>query len=167
MNAFYQLDYLSPIGTINVCGTREAVWSVAFSERPASGLAGQSDVPQVLRDCVTELEEYFPGRRQTFTVPLAVEGTAFQREVWQLLQTIPYGATSSYKEVAALLGSSRAIRAVGRANGRNRLALLIPCHRVIGADGSLTGYAGGLWRKEWLLQHEQKWQQSINSFDRC
>ncbi|WP_319805491.1 methylated-DNA--[protein]-cysteine S-methyltransferase [Hymenobacter weizhouensis] len=102
-----------------------------------------------------ELAEYFAGTRRTFTVPLLAPGTAFQRAVWEALQTIPYGATRSYAQQAAALGKPAAVRAVAAANGQNRLALLIPCHRVIGAGGQLTGYAGGLWRKKRLLELEQ------------
>jgi len=103
-----------------------------------------------------ELEEYFAGRRRDFTVPLATPGSDFQREVWERLCEVPYGATASYSEIARDLGQPRSVRAVARANGDNRLAIVIPCHRVIGADGKLTGYGGGLWRKQRLLDHERR-----------
>jgi AraC family transcriptional regulator of adaptative response/methylated-DNA-[protein]-cysteine methyltransferase len=109
----------------------------------------------VLEQTARELEEYFAGKRRKFTVPLASDGTEFQMAVWQELLRIPYGTTVSYAQLARSLGQPTAVRAVARANGDNRLAILIPCHRVIGADGQLTGYGGGLWRKQRLLELEQ------------
>lgn len=103
-----------------------------------------------------ELQEYFAGTRQLFTVPLDTPGTSFQQQVWQELTRIPFGATRSYKQQAIHLNQPAAIRAVANANGLNRVSILIPCHRVIGSDGSLTGYGGGIWRKQWLLEHEGK-----------
>ncbi|MEM7051574.1 MAG: methylated-DNA--[protein]-cysteine S-methyltransferase [Acidobacteriota bacterium] len=103
-----------------------------------------------------ELEEYFGGRRRTFSVPLAMPGTAFQRSVWEQLLAIPPGRTSTYGEIARHLGKPQATRAVGKANGDNRLTILVPCHRLVGQNGSLTGYGGGLWRKRFLLEHESK-----------
>ena len=103
-----------------------------------------------------QLEEYFQGRRREFSVPLAAAGTAFQEKVWTILRGIPYGTTRSYEQQAAILGDPRSIRAVARANGDNRIAILIPCHRVIGKDGKLVGYGGGLWRKQYLLDLERK-----------
>jgi AraC family transcriptional regulator of adaptative response/methylated-DNA-[protein]-cysteine methyltransferase len=103
-----------------------------------------------------ELESYFAGGALSFTVPLSLTGSPFEREVWARLQTIPPGHTWSYAQLAQMLGRPAAVRAVGRANGRNRLAIIVPCHRVIGADGTLCGYGGGLWRKQWLLEHERK-----------
>lgn len=102
-----------------------------------------------------ELAAYFAGRALTFATPLALAGSPFQRAVWNELLTIPAGATRSYADIAASIGRSAAVRAVGRANGDNRLCIVVPCHRVIGADGALTGYGGGLWRKQWLLEHER------------
>jgi AraC family transcriptional regulator of adaptative response/methylated-DNA-[protein]-cysteine methyltransferase len=102
-----------------------------------------------------ELAAYFAGREFTFATPLALCGSPFQRAVWNALLAIPPGATRSYADIAATIGRGTAVRAVGRANGDNRLCLIVPCHRVIGADGALTGYGGGLWRKQWLLEHER------------
>jgi methylated-DNA-[protein]-cysteine S-methyltransferase len=104
---------------------------------------------------VAQLDEYFAGRRTAFDMPLAPRGTPFQQRVWQLLREIPYGDTTSYGALARRLGSPEASRAVGLANGRNPIAIIIPCHRVVGSDGSLTGYGGGLDRKRWLLDHER------------
>lgn len=103
-----------------------------------------------------ELQSYFEGRELAFNVPVVVGGSAFEHDVWIKLQTIPPGQTWSYAQLAECIGNPRAVRAVGRANGRNPLAVVIPCHRVIGADGNLCGYGGGLWRKQWLLYHERK-----------
>ncbi len=109
-----------------------------------------------LFDTVRQMEEYFEGRRTTFDVPLHAPGTPFQQRVWAALREIPYGEIRSYGEIAAAVGEPKAVRAVGTANGMNRIAVMIPCHRVIGADGKLTGYGGGLWRKDWLLNHERE-----------
>jgi O-6-methylguanine DNA methyltransferase len=103
-----------------------------------------------------ELAEYFDGRRDTFTVPVVPRGTDFELKVWEYLRSIPFGQTRSYGQQARAVGSPGAARAVGRANGRNNIAIVIPCHRVIGADGSLTGFGGGLDRKRWLLEHESR-----------
>lgn len=103
-----------------------------------------------------EAKKYFEGKSAVIDVPLAVKGTEFQERVWEVLREIPPGETQSYAQVAKEMGRKSAVRAVARANGDNRLAIVIPCHRVIGSDGSLTGYGGGIWRKEWLLEHERK-----------
>jgi methylated-DNA-[protein]-cysteine S-methyltransferase len=102
------------------------------------------------------LDEYFKGKRQNFSLELQLEGTDFQKKVWEQLQKIPYGETASYKDVAVAIGNEKAVRAVGGANGMNNIAIIIPCHRVIGADGNLVGFGGGLWRKVWLLNHEKQ-----------
>jgi methylated-DNA-[protein]-cysteine S-methyltransferase len=104
----------------------------------------------------TQLEEYFRGERTTFDLPLSLSGTAFQRRVWEELRRIPFGETTSYSEIARAIGNPKSVRAVGTANGSNPVAIIVPCHRVIGKGGSLTGYAGGLPRKRWLLHHERK-----------
>jgi methylated-DNA-[protein]-cysteine S-methyltransferase len=116
-------------------------------ERVSSG-------PGVLAEACGQLAEYFAGARTAFDLPLAPTGTAFQQRVWAALADVPYGATATYLDVARALGDVKATRAVGAANGRNPLGVVVPCHRVVGADGSLTGYAGGLDRKRWLLRHE-------------
>ena len=103
-----------------------------------------------------QLDEYFEGKRKEFTIPLFTPGSEFQQSVWKTLRTIPYGSTRSYKKQAELLQRPKAVRAVANANGMNRISIIIPCHRVIGEDGSLTGYGGGLWRKKWLLDLEKQ-----------
>jgi AraC family transcriptional regulator of adaptative response/methylated-DNA-[protein]-cysteine methyltransferase len=114
---------------------------------------GKSDV---LEQTQRELDEYFAGKRETFSIPLLLDGTPFQTSVWRELLTIPFGATTSYDSIATRLEKPGAARAVGRANGDNRIAIIVPCHRVINADGSLSGYGGGKHRKRWLLAHEQR-----------
>ena len=111
-----------------------------------------------------ELAEYFAGTRQTFTVPLHTPGTPFQNQVWEELTRIAYGSTRSYKQQAEILKQPSAIRAVANANGMNRISILVPCHRVIGSDGNLTGYGGGIWRKQWLLEHEGKHKNAEDSY---
>ena len=111
-------------------------------------------IPKELKEAVLQLQDYFDGKRTTFTFPLNPSGTDFQKKVWNELLHIPFGKTCSYLELSKKLGDVKAIRAVASANGKNPLWIVIPCHRVIGTNGSLTGYAGGLWRKKWLLEHE-------------
>lgn len=111
-------------------------------------------IPAVLKDAAQLLSEYFDGKRDTFDFLLNPRGTDFQKKVWKALLEIPFGKTTSYQELSIKLGDVKAIRAVASANGKNPLWVVVPCHRVIGSDGSLTGYAGGLWRKKWLLEHE-------------
>lgn len=111
-------------------------------------------IPEVLEDGVYQLKEYFAGQRKDFTLELNPQGTDFQKRVWNALLSIPFGKSTSYLELSKTLGDVKAIRAVAAANGKNPLWIIIPCHRVIGSDGSLTGYAGGLHRKKWLLEHE-------------
>ena len=111
-------------------------------------------IPEELKEAVLQLQDYFDGKRTTFTFPLNPSGTDFQKKVWDELLHIPFGKTCSYLDLSKKLGDVKAIRAVASANGKNPLWIVIPCHRVIGSDGSLTGYAGGLWCKKWLLEHE-------------
>ena len=113
-----------------------------------------NQIPQVLQEAVSQLQEYFEQQRTEFTFLLNPSGTEFQKKVWQELLKIPFGKTYSYLELSKKIGDAKAIRAVASANGKNPIWIVIPCHRVIGSDGSLTGYAGGLWRKKWLLEHE-------------
>lgn len=144
--------YLSPVGALQITGTGDAISALRFVEgNPGRGPAS---VPAALQICLDQLDEYFKGQRQEFSIPLHLAGTEFQRRVWNHLLTIPFGVTRSYMSVAEALGNRDAVRAVGLANGQNPIAIIVPCHRVIGSDGSLTGYGGGLWRKEWLLGHE-------------
>jgi len=146
-----EVFYNSPIGTIQIIGNEEGIVSVLFIEE---SIADSSNTPINLKDCVLQLDEYFKGKRINFDVKLQLIGTNFQKSVWQELQNIPFGKTTSYLEQSKKMNNVLAIRAIASANGKNPISILIPCHRVIGSDGSMTGYAGGLWRKKWLLEHE-------------
>jgi methylated-DNA-[protein]-cysteine S-methyltransferase len=139
---------------LEISGTDEGIKSVLFVEE---GVANPAQVPQPVSACLVQLDEYFKGERKTFSLKLAPQGTAFQQRVWQQLLAIAYGTTVSYMDIALALGNTKAIRAVGAANGQNPIAIIVPCHRVIGSDGKLTGYGGGVWRKEWLLNHERRY----------
>lgn len=142
--------YSSPIGPIEIKITEKSVASVLFVETIPENYHN----PLPLDDCLKQLDDYFSGKRKDFTLPLAPKGTDFQKQVWKELQTIPFGEKRSYLDIALKLGDKNSTRAVGAANGKNPIAIIIPCHRVIGENGKLTGYAGGLWRKEWLLDFE-------------
>ncbi|MDE3214551.1 MAG: methylated-DNA--[protein]-cysteine S-methyltransferase [Bacteroidota bacterium] len=154
--------YNCDIGPIRIKASDGYVNELCFLEGDtlkAPEVPEQPDVSTdpVLVECVRQLDEYFEGRRQLFSLPLKQEGTPFQQKVWAALLKIPFGKTISYRELSQRIGDTNAIRAVGRANGKNQLAILVPCHRVIGSDQSLTGYAGGMARKRWLLDHENKY----------
>ena len=156
MDKLYTVDYKSPIGILEIKGTDQAISSILFVEREVMENTLQENTPQVLKDCLAQIDDYFKGELHEFTFPYVVNGTIFQQSVWNALKGISYAETGSYKDIAISIGNEKAIRAVGSANGKNKLTIVIPCHRIIGTNGKLTGYAGGLWRKEWLLQHEQK-----------
>lgn len=151
----YKLDYQSPIGIIEIEGTDTAIYGINFSEREQLAHMPQQETPQVMLDCYKQLHEYFLGERFEFTFPYQFEGTNFQQAVWHALPHISYGKTASYKDIAIAIDNEKAVRAVGSANGKNNISIVVPCHRIIGSNGTLTGYGGGMWRKEWLLQHEQ------------
>ncbi|WP_455661489.1 methylated-DNA--[protein]-cysteine S-methyltransferase [Pradoshia sp.] len=151
-----KLDYPSPLGIIEIGSTNKAVCSLKFTEREEILYKKQIDTPAVLMDCYQQLDEYFQGERLEFTVPYKLEGTAFQERVWESLTSVSFGKTASYKEIALMAGNEKAVRAVGSTNGRNQICLLVPCHRIIGANGKMVGYAHGVWRKEWLLAHEKE-----------
>ena len=146
----------TPIGELRLLASAPegALVGAYFDEPGAPARAPEDPDHRVLDQAATQLREYFEGARRSFDLPLAPEGTAFQRRVWAALGEIGFGQTRSYGEIAAAIGRPSASRAVGAANGRNPLPVIVPCHRVIGSDGSLTGYAGGLARKRWLLAHE-------------
>jgi len=149
----YTTFYDSKVGLLEIEGTENAITKVHFSDKKK--IAPDKELPPVLKECQKQLDEYFNGKRQSFSLELELEGTDFQKKVWEQLQRIPYGETASYKDIAVAVGNEKAVRAVGNANGRNKIAIIIPCHRVIGADGDLVGFGGGLWRKSWLLNHEK------------
>lgn len=142
--------YPSPIGLVELGATETALVTLYFVEEPRYA----STSSPLLATVIQQVREYFDGIRTHFELPLDFQGTPFQRQVWQQLLTVPYGQTCSYQEIANTLGNPKAGRAVGAANGQNPISIIAPCHRIIGSNGSLIGYGGGLWRKEWLLKHE-------------
>lgn len=144
--------YPSPLGVLKINCSDEAVHSVLFMDEEP----GISDEHPLLERTIDQLNAYFQGILKQFDLPLKPEGTPFQVSVWNQLQNIEFGKTLSYLKLSREIGDEKAIRAVGNANGKNPVAIIIPCHRVIGSDGSLVGYAGKLWRKKWLLDHEQQ-----------
>lgn len=141
----------TPLGYIEISGAINVISKIQILTDPAEIT---TVLPDELKSAVAQLQDYFNGKRTTFSFKMNPVGTEFQQRVWQELLNIPFGKTCSYLELSKKLGDVKAIRAVASANGKNPLWIVIPCHRVIGSDGSLTGYAGGLWRKKWLLDHE-------------
>ena len=159
MTSTTQLE--SPVGRLRLIATDKGLSQVAFvqqtdksSHPPNSESQGDATADQIIATAATQLEEYFAGQRQVFDVPLDLQGTVFQLAAWRALASIPFGERWSYGQQAAAIGRPKAVRAVGAANGANPVSILVPCHRVVGANGSLTGYGGGLAVKEYLLNHE-------------
>ena len=150
----------SPVGGLGIIEDNQKIGGLFFrngkkAQKPGAGIIlGET---ALIKKTIIQLEEYFKGKRKVFDIPLLLQGTTFQLAVWNSLLKIPYGRTKSYKEIAAMAGNAKASRAVGLANNRNPIAIIVPCHRVIGADGSLTGYGGGLEKKQFLLELEQKY----------
>lgn len=150
------VSYLkSPIGQLKITAEEEFINSILFVFSDTE--MEEENVNNVLTQCKTELSEYFAGKRKEFGVPFRQAGTEFQQKVWDELIKINYGKTVSYNYIAKAIHNQKSIRAVGTTNGKNQISIIVPCHRVIGSDGSLTGYAGGLWRKKWLLNHEKEY----------
>ncbi len=147
----------TPLGLAQISGNELGIQSVRIIDEGDVS----TEIPVVLKDAVQQLLEYFEGNRTEFQLKLNPKGTEFQQKVWNALLQIPFGKTTSYQQLTLQLGDPKAIRAVASANGKNPLWIIIPCHRVIGSDGSLTGYAGGLHRKQWLLDHEQPNKQQV------
>jgi methylated-DNA-[protein]-cysteine S-methyltransferase len=145
----------TPIGCLEVTGTSRGIQRVIFLEKETH----KWFTPFCLREAVLQLKEYFEGSRQVFTIKVDIFGTGFQMKVWEELQKISYGKTITYHQLAERIGDPRAFRAVGQADARNPVWIIIPCHRVLGNDGKMVGYAGGLWRKKWLLEHERAFAQ--------
>ena len=148
----YKTYYKSPLGPIEIVASPDSILSLHFVEEM---LPGDGELPFCQKECLKQLDEYYKRERRKFFLNLQPGGTDFQKSVWRHLGKIPYGKTTSYGAIADGLGKPRASRAVGSANGKNPIAIIIPCHRVIGSDGSLTGYGGGLWRKRWLIGFEK------------
>ena len=148
----FKAYYKSPLGPIEIIGNQDSILSLDFVEeiQPNDG-----ELTFCVKECLKQLDEYFKGERREFFLNLQPAGTEFQKSVWRQLEEIPYGKTTSYGKIADVIGKPNASRAVGSANGKNPIAIIVPCHRVIGSDGSLTGYGGGLWRKRWLIGFER------------
>jgi methylated-DNA-[protein]-cysteine S-methyltransferase len=154
MAPIYYTYYDSPIGLLKIGGTDLCITELSFIDNREQLQYGEPGVSDIIHHCTEQLIEFFAGRRKNFDIPVYQDGTAFQQAVWNKLLDIPYGKTISYRDLAQRMGDAKVIRAAANTNGRNKIAIIVPCHRVIGTDKSLTGYSGGLWRKKWLLQHE-------------
>jgi methylated-DNA-[protein]-cysteine S-methyltransferase len=159
--------YNSPAGCIKIKISGSFINEITFIKKeeeqtktPSVTLSAEGK--KIFKKCTTQLDEYFSGERKNFQLPISQDGTEFQQKVWNELMQIPYGKTISYLQLAQRLHNVKAIRAAASANGRNQLCIVVPCHRVIGSDGSLTGYGGGLHRKKWLLNHENKYANGVS-----
>ncbi len=158
--------YDSPVGPISIKITGGFVNEIIFFGEEKATKVSPDDLSakdkMILKKCTIQLDEYFSGKRKNFELPLKQQGTEFQQKVWTELLNIPYGRTITYLQLAKRLSDVKAIRAVASASGKNNLSIIVPCHRVIGSDGSLTGYGGGLPRKKWLLDHENKYANGVS-----
>jgi len=152
----YSTYYHSPVGLLKISGTPGYISEVSFHDTTQKTAGRKKQLPPLFIQCIEQLIQYFNGQRRQFELPLNQPGTPFQQEVWGELMQIPFGKTISYLELARRTGDTKATRAVANANGKNNIAIIVPCHRVIGSNKELVGYAGGLWRKKWLLEHEAK-----------
>lgn len=152
MTQRYYYYYDSPIGILEISTTEEELISILYVDEKREN----TEQPKILKEVIKQIQEYFNGERKEFDIKFKLKGTDFQEKVWNALTHIPYGETVSYKYIATKIGNEKAVRAVGNTNGRNVINIVVPCHRVIGSNKSLTGYGGGLDRKLWLLQHEEK-----------
>lgn len=153
----YTSYYESPLGVLRLNATERYINEVHFctdSELPK--LSSDISFTPLLQQCTEQMIEYFQGLRRVFELPVHQQGTDFQQSVWSELMAIPFGKTISYKDLARKLGDPKVIRAAASTNGKNKIAIIVPCHRVIGINREMVGYAGGIWRKKWLLEHEQK-----------
>lgn len=142
----------SPLGTICIRASERGITDIFFSSEPAADLLSKN---RFIKKCKSQLQEYFEGKRKVFDVEIDYYGTQFQKLVWLELLKIRFGSSISYLALASRLGNKNKIRAVAKANSQNRISIIVPCHRIIGANGELVGYSGGLWRKKWLLEHEE------------
>ncbi len=147
--------YKSPVGTLKISGTQNYISEVSFIDSQNEYIEPDGNNP-LLNECAEELIEYFNGKRLSFDIPVFQKGTEFQTRVWSELLNINFGKTISYMTLAKCLGNPDCIRAAASTNGKNRICIIVPCHRVIGSNQQLVGYAGGIWRKRWLLEHENK-----------
>ena len=156
MAEVYTTYYHSPIGLLKITGTDNYIIEVSFHDTTKKTEGRKKHLPPMLIQCLEQLIQYFHGERRQFELPVNQPGTPFQQGVWNELTAIPFGKIISYLELARRTGDTKATRAVANANGKNNVAIIVPCHRVIGSNKDLVGYSGGLWRKKWLLEHEAK-----------
>ena len=156
MSETYSTYYHSPVGVLKISAVEDFVTELIFYDKVEKVDSKKRNFPPALIQCIEQLIQYFNGERRQFDLLINQEGTPFQKSVWSELMAIPYAKTISYFDLARRTGDSKATRAVANANGRNNVAIIVPCHRVIGSNRDLTGYSGGLWRKKWLLEHETK-----------
>lgn len=163
MTELYYTYYQSPLGLLLISGTDHYISELSFVDNQDQIIHGEPGVSDIIHQCTEELIEFFAGRRKVFTIPVHQEGTDFQIKVWNELLEIPYGKTISYLDLAKRMGDPKVIRAAASTNGKNKIAIVVPCHRVIGSNKNLTGYSGGLWRKKWLLQHEFRIENGIQT----
>lgn len=152
MDTYYIGYYSSPIGYIKVEANTDHIVSLDFIDSKTSEDENHNFL---ITNCLNQLQEYFEGKRTQFDLPLLPSGTEFQKAVWTELINVPFGCIRTYKDIAIAINNPKSVRAVGGANNKNPIPLIIPCHRIIGSSGKLVGYGGGLWRKEWLLNHEK------------
>jgi methylated-DNA-[protein]-cysteine S-methyltransferase len=161
--------YQSPVGVLELRSEGNNLTHLLFCNSWKGNTINEAGIDftlpasAVIKNCITQLDEYFAGSRIDFNIAIVQEGTAFQQTVWTALCDIPYGKTISYLELSKRIGNVKAIRAVGTANGTNHVSIIVPCHRVIGSNGSLVGYGGDLWRKKWLLEHEAKYAYGVQT----
>lgn len=152
MDTYYVGYYSSHVGLIKVEASKDHIVSLDFIDKR---IPEDENHNSLIINCLTQLQEYFEGKRFQFDLPLLPSGTDFQKAVWNELTNVPFGSIKTYKDIAIAINNPKAVRAVGGANNKNPIPLIIPCHRIIGTSGKLVGYRGGLWRKEWLLNHEK------------
>ena len=162
MSRILKTYYKSDIGYVEITASDDGVRSLYFSDTEPETTA-QTNVH--IDKCLEQIDDYFRGKRKKFILQLDWLGTQFQKKVWESLLLIPFGKTVSYMDIALDIGDAKAIRAVGMANNRNPISIIVPCHRVIGSDGKLTGYGGGIWRKDWLLNHEKEFSNVEKQFE--
>ena len=148
--------YHSPVGLLKISGTEDYITEIIFNDKTQKTDSRKRNLSPMMIQCIEQLIQYFYGERRNFELPINQHGTPFQQQVWNQLMSIPFAKTISYIELARRTGDTKATRAVAAANGKNNVCIIVPCHRVIGANGELVGYSGGLWRKKWLLEHEMK-----------
>lgn len=163
MQPIFSYCYESPIGTIQINFKGALICGLSFIKGTENNVSQEKPLPQIIKKCKKQLDDYFGGKLFHFNLDFEQEGTVFQQKVWNELLKIEYGRTETYLSLSKRLGNTKVIRAAGTANGKNRIAIIVPCHRIIGSNGSLVGYSGELWRKKWLLDHEAKYANGVQS----